>query len=162
MNKEALQANIDRMKAKQLEINAEIADMEAKLKESDNVVLEYDYKCFIILSNSITVGNNSSASIFKHARYRDTKEQAEETLLRELQSNRIEALARKLDPDWVADWSNNSQTKCYIYFDTCLKKYCISTNWTFNYIGIAYMSEQSAETICEYLNTGKYSLDMGD
>ena len=158
MNKETLQANIDRMKL-------ELADMEAKLKESDKVVLEYSNNFYKVNSASIEhrfVRSNTTKEQHKHARYRNTKEQAEEALLRELQANRIEALARKLEPNWKANWDNPDQVKCSVYYDYRTKKYDMHSCGSVQVIGVPYMSKQTAETICSYLNDGRYSLDMED
>ena len=152
MDKEAIQQNIDRMKL-------EIADMEAKLKAEDNVVLEYKDGCTFVSSTGIEERRTPFKISLKHARYRDTKEQAKETLLRELQANRIEALARKLDADWKADWSDNIY---YVSFDIKLSNYVACGAGSYKHIGVVYMSQQTAKTICSYLNTGSYSLDMED
>lgn len=156
MNKEVIQESIDKMKL-------EIANMEAKSKESDKVVLEYKDDCYIaysyVVEKAVKLFDNDW---LKHARYRDTKEQAEETLLRELQANRIEALARKLEPEWKADWNNIDENKYSIRFDNISHMYEVGTDSRDKWFGIPYMSEQTAETICSMLNDGRYSLDMED
>jgi len=154
MDKEQLQANIDIMKL-------EIAKMEAQMKESDKVVLEYK-DCQLVINNEIVFSRGQCEANLLFARYRDTKEQAEETILRELQANRIEALAKKLEPDWKADWNNNEQRKCTILFDHVDEDYYHEELTLVQHIGVPCMSKQTAETICDYLNSGRYSLDKED
>ena len=162
MNKEILQQSIDRMKEKYNALGDEISNMEAKLNESDKVVLEYKEGCYLVESGCFISALGNGTKYKQHARYRDTEAQAEETLLRELQANRIEALARKLEPDWKANWRCSGQYKYYIAYCVSQNRYCVYYNSITKSFGIPYMSKETPETICDYLNDGRYSLDMED
>lgn len=68
MNKEQLQQDIDSMRQK-------LSEMEARLEESDKIELEHGYSSYMIYTTHIDV-QPIDCDYLKHARYRDTKEQA--------------------------------------------------------------------------------------
>ena len=72
----------------------------------------------------------------------------------------IRAYARQLawlaenDDGWVADWSNASQTKFYIYIAHNSNKVTIHRNFTDQSFGIIYMSEFNATKLAQLMNDG--------
>ena len=63
-----------------------------------------------------------------------------------------------LNDNWVADWEDNSQSKCCLFFDYTSNKYIIDSWYNFKTLGATYISEQVAKKVCEILNNGEYVL----
>lgn len=57
---------------------------------------------------------------------------------------------------WTADFDDETQQKCYIYYDSSYKKYSFSNNLSVKVIGATYTSIQIAETIVDELNERRF------
>ena len=140
------------------EAEVKIAEAKAILKQEKEIVLEYSYGCSIINTYYVDPGNGRDKEFLENARYRDTREQAERVVQREREVNRLEARALKINPDWKADWGNTRQRKCYIFYNWETYKYEKNTNVVYRFIGVPYMSEETANQLVEELNSGRYKL----
>ena len=96
--------------------------------------------------------NGDAFDLIEHGRYRKTKEVAEQSLLRNKQANRLEALVEQIQGNLEGDY--------IIYYDT------LSPHWHYRslsnhifYPGIIVMRESTARKVCEMLNNGEFSLE---
>jgi hypothetical protein len=64
----------------------------------------------------------------------------------------------EFDKGWVADWNDNKQPKCVVYFDHYNNKFDCIGRCVVEYIGAVYMSEQCAIELCRKLNSGRVVL----
>ena len=71
------------------EAKAKIAEAKAILEQEEELVLEYDRTCYYINTDKATKGLGSLVPSLEHARYRDTREQAEQSMQREKETNRL-------------------------------------------------------------------------
>ena len=148
MNKEQLQQQVNEMKAK-------LAEMEAELAKKGK--FEWDY----VRDNTFLIRpylfdrylNGTDKDYLEHGRYRSTKRGAELSLERNKRGNRLEALAEKLGglKEWVRGEKN-----FHIYYNGY---------WDNDYDFLAYHPEKVYMTkdcvieICRMLNEGEFSLD---
>ena len=113
-------------------------------------------------ANSIGSVPSSTPDLVKAGRYRLDANTAKRDLDTQLQMMKlgalIESVALDLNDNWVADWNDNSQSKCCLFFDYTSNKYIIDNWQNFKTIGATYMSEQVANKVCEILNNGEYIL----
>ena len=89
---------------------------------------------------------------------RTTRVLATEMRDRIVTSSQIEARAREIDPDWVVNWSDRLQLKFLIYIQNKSGKYGKDYHTTIRHVGIAYMSETTAQKIVDELNEGRFVL----
>ena len=146
MNKEVLKQQIEEMKAK-------LADMEAELNKPKGFEWKYTHnRAFVVISYDICDNMSGvDTDYLCHGRYRTTQENAERALERNRLANRLEALAEQLDPDWVVDWENGMQEKWYVYYIRGEYKY--SCMGGVQHIGQVYMSKATAAKIVDMLNS---------
>jgi hypothetical protein len=67
---------------------------------------------------------------------------------------KIENYVRNNWDGWTADWNDNHQGKCYIYYNHKIEKWVFSVTFMLKKNGI-YMSENMAIKVIEMLNSGK-------
>lgn len=148
MNKEQLKQNIERMEA-------ELAEMKAKLENSEKFKLE---KGKYFLNGNGTI-STPAGIINEHnnGATRTTKELAEIASKNMVARNKLEAYVMQLEPEWRADWNNYSQHKYYIYVFKGVFHY--ASMILNNLIGTVFMSKQTAETLCQWLNEGRITLE---
>lgn len=141
------------------EAEAKIAEAKAILKQKEEeIVLEYSINCYYIGAYQVTAGFGYTPEVLKHARYRNTEEQAEQALQREKEANRLEARVLEIEPNWKADWKDTDQGKWSMHYNYSIKKYQKWRNLEIRDIGVIYMSEKTATQILEELNSGRYKL----
>lgn len=68
--------------------------------------------------------------------------------------NRLLAYVAEFDDGWEADWSDESQSKCCIYFNGTSGKYEVDVWWSNKYTGAVHMSAECAKGLVEKLNKG--------
>ena len=72
----------------------------------------------------------------------------------------IRAYARQLawlaenDDGWVADWNDSNQGKYHIYIEHDINKIKAYRNYTDQFIGIIYMSQNNATKLAQLMNDG--------
>jgi len=94
----------------------------------------------------------------KYGRYRKTKESAEQALSLQTRVMRLHALAEQLGG--LKEWKKGEENY-YIYKEH-------NKNWIYDYTTkhyfpeTVYMTKKCAEKICEMLNNGEFSLEVGD
>ena len=143
-----LQDNIARMEL-------ELADMKKQLQSKQ---IELQGGGWYMQYNG-TVNSTSMRSDCKdNGLERATKELAMEMIDRIVTSSQIEARARELDPDWVVNWSDRLQLKFLIYIQNKSGKYGKDYHTSIRHIGLAYMSEATADQIVDELNEGRFVL----
>ena len=114
---------------------------------------KYDEDDTCLLETYYTKGYSIDDSDYlEHGRYRATEEQAEASLLRNKRANRLEALVYQIQQEVEGD--------CYIMFEGHADKWITSKTWIEDiYPEVVLMLKSTADTICEMLNSGKFSLD---
>lgn len=90
---------------------------------------------------------------------RSTKELAEASHKNMARMLRLDALMRQLEPDWVADWSDETQMKYSFYCNHISNKYRSAGTSSGEHVGLPYCSKSTSEKILELLNSGRFSLD---
>ena len=148
-----LQDNIDKMKL-------ELAEMEKQLQTEKQIELQYgvwhmtsrghvkEYMAEIDSFDATNLGLR-----------RATRVLATEMRDKVVTSSQIEARARELDPDWVADWGyENIQQKYFIFYINSIAKYGKDYRITAQNIGTPCMSCRTADQICKELNEGRFVL----
>ena len=147
-----LQENINKMKL-------ELAEMEKQLQAEKQIKLQYgawhmtsrghveEYMPEIDSLDATNLGLR-----------RTTRVLAIEMRDRIITSSQIEARARELDTDWVVDWSDRLQLKFLIYIQNKSGKYGKDYHTSIRHIGLAYMSEDTADQIVNELNEGRFVL----
>lgn len=149
MNKQKLQEQIDTMRE-------ELAKMESKLAEFEKVELNQGE--YLIWSHG-DIDRISGVQEFKNdctnsGATRTTKELAEIASKNMITRNRLEAYAHQIDPEWRDTGIGTVVYEIYS-IGGYYKKYPHTNNRT---LGAVYMSESTAEQICEWLNDGLISL----
>ena len=144
-----LQENINKMKL-------ELAEMEKQLQAEKQIELQGGdwYMQYNGTINSTRMRSDCKDNGLERA----TKELATEMINRIVTSSQIEARARELDPDWVVNWSDRLQLKFLIYIQNKSGKYGKDYHTTIRHVGIAYMSETTAQKIVDELNEGRFVL----
>ena len=150
MNKENLQQQLNEMKTK-------VAEMEAELNRPKKFELEYEKdKTYLVdLHRVISKCTGTNSEYMYNGRYRQTKEAAELSLARNRRANRLEALVEQVGS--LKEFVENE--KNYIVF----YRYEDNTYAT-NYSSCiysperVYMMEATAIKVCEILNAGEYEL----
>ena len=75
-------------------------------------------------------------------------------------AKQLRAYARQLawlaenDDGWIADWSNSSLLKYYVYYNYESKKFKEGRNFIEQSFGRIYMSEANAEKLAQLMNDG--------
>ena len=144
-----IQENIDKMKL-------ELAEMEKQLQAEKQIKLQGGgwYMQYSGTVNSTRMRSDCTDNGLERA----TKELAIEMIDRIVTSSQIEARAREIDPEWKADWSDRLQLKFLIYIQNKSGKYGKDYHTTIRHVGLAYMSEATADQIVEELNEGRFVL----
>ena len=145
--KEQLKQNIEKMKA-------ELAKMEAELEKSEKVELE-KFNYGINGVGQISDKHYKSEFNANAGMTRATKELAEIASKNMVSRNKLEAYAMQLEPEW-RDVFNISY---FIYYDLINNMYSVGSHNGVRHIGNVYMSKQTAETICQWLNEGRITLE---
>ena len=149
MNRDKLQEQLDEMKTK-------VAEMEAELNRPKKFELKYE-KDHAYLVSTHEIGGHCSGShkvFLDHGRYRQTKEAAELSLARNRRANRLEALVEQVGSikEFYEDTKNYT-----VYYTEC-------SGWEYDYSTTTlspekvYMDETTAKKVCEILNAGEYEL----
>lgn len=97
--------------------------------------------------------NGNSKDHLEHGRYRTTSAIANQSLIRNQQANRLEALADQLGG--LQKWEINVDVAHLVYADV----WGVYHGSTWFIPGIVYMTKECATEICRMLNEGEFSLD---
>jgi hypothetical protein len=106
----------------------------------------------------IVQGSDDYSEIDNFGMRYPTKESAEKARDAMRVHNRLLACLSENDDGWVADWEDERQEKCYLYFNH------YDNDWEFAWaiahqqLGTVYMSQQNAEKLCNLLNEGVVEL----
>ena len=85
--------------------------------------------------------------------YNGSKERAEEVTDKIKFLLKLERLHDIYCPDYKPNWNNEWESKFYIFYNICYKKYQYSVSyWTPHCLNIYFNSEETAEKVCEILN----------
>ena len=148
-----LQDNIDKMRL-------ELAEMEKQLKAEKQIKLQGGG--WYMHSSGTVNFERTQIDYTDNGLERATKELAIEMRDRIVTSSQIEARAREIDPDWVADWNYSSQSKYFIFLNYRARAYCITYHTSVQYIGVPYMSEATAIQLVTELNEVQFILGYKD
>jgi len=143
-----LQDNIARMEL-------ELADMKKQLQSKQ---IELQGGGWYMQYNGTVNSTSMRSDCTDNGLERATNELAIEMIDRIVTSSQIEARAREIDPDWKADWSDRLQLKFLIYIQNKSGKYGKDYHTSIRNIGLAYMSEATADQIVDELNEGRFVL----
>ena len=145
MKKEQLEQNIENMKA-------ELAKMEKQLADSDTVELVPQRWKASEDGNPIGTGvaNKRFTSL---GLTRSTKELAGIASKNMVTRNKLEAYAMQIDPAHRV--TDNS---CQYYISPYMGRFIVLSNESYRSLGTVYMSESTAQQICEWLNDGRITL----
>jgi len=150
MNK--LQNQIDEMKVK-------LSEMEAELAKSEEFKFEYAQdSTYVLLGTTIADGwNGVDQSRIKHGCYRKTAIGATQALKLNMQMNRLHAAAEQLSGLKEFELNRNNY---YVYFDETNRRYMWNNYQEMNQIGTVWMTNTCAKELCELLNSGKLKLEV--
>jgi hypothetical protein len=151
------------------EIKREIEDTEehlnalkAKLEEPEEYAIICDKQTYFINVSDYDLSfHHTFPSDVQHGRYRQTENVAAESVIRNKEANRLEALVEDVTiklgvEDWVAVWGLKEQYKHTIYL--CRGEFVSVHTNTYKGVGAIYMPEIVAEEVCRILNEGRYKL----
>lgn len=150
MNKEQLVKDIQQIEDK-------LADMKRQVEEWDKEI-ELEGGEFFIDNSGLIHESSSTSGCRYFGTERKTRQLAERVMDEMRLSNRLRARRDEIEPNWVADWNYYTAHKYYVYFSHEENRWCIGCVRTYQNIGAVYMSKQTAEQICEELNSGRFKL----
>ena len=145
MNKQKLQQNIEKMEA-------ELQQMKLELEKCDKVKLEGG-KYYINGYGHVEKYDATPVDI-KNGATRATRELAEIASKNMVARNKLEAYAMQLEPEWRDVIGIPAY---YIYKNKNI--FMVGSFCEHRHIGCVYMSKQAAETLCEWLNDGRITLE---
>ena len=150
MNKKDMACSIAKMET-------ELALMKAQMDKSCND-LEIDYKrdgYFIEADGGTYSSYCTLTENLKQGRYRETEALAKLASSNMRKRDKLEEMVMWLDPDW-RDVGHGAWA-CYIY-TRANGAYAVNWNDYSRNIGTIYMSKETANTICDALNSGEFTL----
>lgn len=151
-----MKAIIKTKDGRELEINLS-CEQEQQIKELCNNEFDIDYENNGYTFDSTGLPFSSECISYdrkKNGRYRKTKEHCEEATILNQQVNRLDELAKWLEPDWKADWDDNTQQKYHLYYSYSCNSFYMNYGYT-KTVGAVYMSGSTARKIRNALNEGK-------
>ena len=146
-----LQKNIDKMKL-------ELAEMEKQLKAEKQIKLQGGG--WYMHSSGTVNFERTQIDYTDNGLERATKELAIEMRDRIITSSQIEARAREIDPNWVADWTNFSPDKTKYFIERQWESglYTVGATARLDKIGVPYGSKSTMNKICKEINEGRFVL----
>ena len=147
--KEKLNQTLSKQEEDILEIRAELAKMEAELEKSEKVELEGG-SFFFDTIGTINCRKDTHIIPRQFGAERATKELAEIASKNMVARNKLEA--------WVAQIQGNSEGTYSIYLLLSNNKYSYIENHL-NFTGSVRMYKSTAETLCQWLNEGRITLE---
>lgn len=148
MNKDKLQQQLEELKAK-------VAEMEAELKKPKKFKLEYiDGQTFKIEKSCVSHGwSGDSLIALEHGRCRKTEEGAKLSLARNKRANRLEALVEQCGG--IKEFSDGDYNYHICSIEGEWEYFATLDTYEPEKV---YMTKQTAIKVCKILNAGEYKL----
>ena len=160
-----IQAEINRVRAELKDLDEKEAQkaFEAELDPTAGVDIPDDYVYVLLEQNDLQIHNIGEDICFECAEdlsrlglIRNTADSAWVSARRNIRANRLEALAHSIGGAYEFEFGEDNY---YVYVDDfgIFAKHCISSPLEPEKI---YMTKDTAEKVCEILNSGRYKLNV--
>ena len=141
------------------DIKPEITDWRPKKREWKPSI-EYEELGYMLTTTGEvdTIPPVNYYTSIEEGRVYNTKDQAKHAYKSIRACQILNAYVAEFAPDWKADWSDGTQSKCYVVRFQHENKWLIQSDLYISSPGIVYMPREIAKQLCEDLNNGVVEL----